>query len=104
MLIVVALIQLITYQYTRGAALTAAERGVRAASVVGAGEAECREALFDSLAGVLGGEVGASLQAGCQEGPGVITASVRGTVPGWIVAVPSLDFEVMARAALEQDP
>ncbi len=104
MLVVVGLVQLVAFQFARGAALAAAERGVRAGSVHGAGEAECTAALSDSLAEVLGGDIGTSLQAGCEIDGGEVVAWVSGSVPGWTAGVPSLDFQEEARALMEPGP
>lgn len=104
MVMVVGLMQLIAYQYARGAVMTALERGVRAGTVVGAGSAECEAALADSLAGVLGGAVGESLSAVCEEAGGVVSARAEGTLPGWTALSPAIDFDLEARATREPGP
>ena len=92
MLLVVGLVQVIAYQYVRGAVQVALERGVRAGSVVGAGIGECEAAVADSLAAALGGEVRESLSTECSVEPEVIAATASGTVPAWMGPAPDLTF------------
>lgn len=103
MFMVVGLVQLVTYQYARGAVMAALERGVRAASVATAGVGECETALSDSLGSVLGGEVGDSLRFGCEEDPLVMRAWATGTVPSWIAGVPDMPFELETRVRREME-
>lgn len=104
MVMVIGLTQLVAYQYARGAALTAAERGVRTASVSGGSAGDCERAVAESLEGVLGGTVGAGLEFACSEEGGVMVARVRGTVPAWTPGGLNLSFEVVAQAVRERDP
>lgn len=104
MLFVVGLVQLVAYQYARAAALAAAERGVRVASLAGAGVSECEAAVAEGLAGALGGAVAAGLAYGCVEGSDSISARVSGRVPPWTPAGPELSFTVEAVAAKERAP
>lgn len=104
MFMVVGLIQLIAYQYATGAVMAALERGVRAGAVVGAGAPECEAALADSLAEVLGGEIGASLQTGCEADTEVVTAWGSGVVPTWVQAGPDIPFDLEAQARREPEP
>jgi hypothetical protein len=104
MLLVVGLVQVIAYQYVRGAVLAALERGVRAGSTVAAGVDECHGALADSLADVLGGEIRDSLEAECRLDGELILARASGTVPGWVGLGPDLGFEMEARAVREPEP
>lgn len=101
MLMVVGLVQLVTYQYARGAVLVALERGVRAASVADAGAAECRASVSDSMDSVLGGEVGDSLVFDCEADDLVVRAWARGTVPAWMSGLPDLSFELETQARRE---
>lgn len=104
MLLVVGLIQVIAYQYVRGAVQVALERGVRAGSVVGAGEVECEAAIADSLASALGGAVRDSLSVGCRAETEAITATASGMVPAWMGPAPDLGFTLGARAVREPEP
>lgn len=104
MLMVVGLVQVIAYQYVRGAVQVALERGVRAGSVVGAGEAECRAAIADSLAAALGGAVRDSLTVECRAEPEAIAATASGAVPAWMGPAPELGFTLGARAVREPPP
>lgn len=104
LLLVVALAQLLAYQYARGAAMTALERGVRAGSLVGAGADRCREVVDDSLGEVLGGAIGDSLEVACRDDGEVMTASASGMVPAWVVGGPGLAFEVRTLARKEVPP
>lgn len=104
MLVVLALVQVVAYQYARGAVRVALERGVRAASVVGAGVEECEAAIADSLRGVLGGEVGRSLHTECRSEGAMMTATGAGVVPAWVGPAPDLAFTLEARALMEPSP
>lgn len=104
MMMVVGLVQLIAYQYTRGAVMAALERGARAASVVGAGPFECEGVVADSLGEVLGGQVGASLSYGCAVDDISVRAWADGEVPGWVGGSPSLSFQLQAVARREPEP
>lgn len=104
MVMVVGLSQLIAYQYARGAALAALERGVRAGSVAGAGESECLAAVADSFEEVLGGSVGETLVFGCVDSPELVRAQAVGAVPAWLPGGPLLAFEVEAIARREAPP
>lgn len=103
MLLVVGLVQVVAYQYARGAVMAALERGVRAGSVIGAGVDECRASLADSLDTVLGGEVGATLEFACGEEGSLIWARGRGAVPDWL-GIGSLSFTLETRAVREPAP
>ncbi|MFO7293042.1 MAG: hypothetical protein FWJ92_04240 [Actinomycetes bacterium] len=102
MLMVVGLVQLVAYQYTRGAVLAALERGARAGSVAGAGATECVAVVADALASVVGG-LASSVEFGCSEEGGAIVASARGSVPGWISSATDLSFS-LETWAWREDP
>lgn len=104
MLLVVGLVQVIAYQYVRGAVQVALERGVRAGSVVGAGAAECESAIADSLSSALGGAVRHSLTVGCTAEPEAIVATASGSVPAWMGPGPELTFALSAQAVREPEP
>jgi hypothetical protein len=104
MLLVVGMIQVVSYQYVRGAVMTALERGVRAGSVVGAGAAECRAAVADSLAEVLGGVVGSSVQVGCTDDAVMVEAWARGTVPAWLPGSDGFHLHIETAAHREPPP
>lgn len=101
MVFVAGLVQVVAYQYTKGAVIAGLERAVRAGAVVGAGEAQCRVVLADSLNEVLGGAVGGSLASDCTADGETIRAHASGVVPSWL-AGPDLgfDLEVVARREL----
>lgn len=104
MLMVVGLVQLIAYQYARGAVMAALERGVRAGSIAGTGAEECDAAVADSLNDVLGGQVGESLSYGCHADGETIAAWATGTVPAWTVGGPHMMFDLEATAQRELEP
>lgn len=101
MVLVVGLTQVLAYQYAEGAALAAAERGVRAGAVVGGDAARCLSVTRDSLRDVLGGDVGESLTVDCTDDGDLLVARVTGTVPAWIVGGPRLEFAVETLARRE---
>lgn len=101
MLLVVGLIQVVTYQYIRGATVAALERGVRSGSLVGAGTSECLAAANDSLADLLAGPGGNNVTVRCAvDGPSIV-GQANGEVPAWIPGLPSLSFDVAVRATRE---
>lgn len=102
MLMVVGLVQLIAYQFTRGALMAALERGVRAGAVAGAGAEQCLAAVQDSLAEVLGGIVGHTVQVSCAADDDLVTATASGTVPAWFGSGVdfSIDVDALARREL----
>lgn len=101
MLMVVGLVQLVTYQYARGAIMVALERGVRTGSVAAAGADECLASVSDSLDAVLGGEVGDSLVFDCEADDLVVRAWAGGTVQAWMGGLPDLSFELQTQARRE---
>lgn len=101
MFMVVGLVQLVTYQYARGAVMAALERGVRTASVATAGAAECEAVVADSLDSVLGGEVGQTFAFGCEADVLMMRAWATGSVPSWIAGVPAMPFSLEAHARRE---
>ncbi|MGH8912310.1 MAG: hypothetical protein ACRDVD_07345 [Acidimicrobiia bacterium] len=104
MVMVVGLVQLIAYQYTRGALVAALERGVRAGAVTGSGAEECRAALADSLAEVLGGTAGETVTVDCSADPEAVRARAVGMVPAWFAGGPDLAVDVEAMARREPVP
>lgn len=104
MVLVVGMIQVVTYQYVRGAVTTALERGVRAGTVAGAGAAQCRAAIADSLAEVLGGVVGESLVVECDDGPAMVKARAVGTVPAWMPGYEEIALRIEIIGRREQVP
>lgn len=103
MVFVVGLVQLVAYQYTKGAVVAGLERGARAAAVAGAGEAECLAAVTDSLSDVLGGVVESSLSTDCTVDGGTVRAHATGAVPSWLPG-PSLAFDLEVLATREPGP
>ncbi len=104
MLLVVGMIQVVTYQYVRGAVMTALERGVRVGSVIGTGAAECRAAIADSLAEVLGGVVGESVVVDCADDSEWVQAWARGTVPAWLPGWEGFSLHIETAARREPVP
>ena len=104
MVLVVGLVQVIAYQFTRGAVMAALERSVRAGAVVGAAADECRASLKDSISQVLGGEVSSNLAASCGSDDEFVWATANGVVPSWLAWAPDLPFRLETRARREPAP
>ena len=104
MVLVVGLVQVIAYQYARGAVMAALERGVRAGAVVGASADECRTSLADSISQVLGGEISSNLAASCGSDDEFVWATADGVVPSWLAWAPDLAFRLETRARREPAP
>ena len=102
--LVVGLVQVLVLHYARGAAMAAAERGVRAGSLIGGDAGRCLDVVRDSLADVLGGEIGSTLEAECVLEGDVVTARVSGALPPWMVGAPSLAFSAETTARREPVP
>lgn len=101
MFMVVGLVQLVSYQYTRGAVMTALERGVRAGSLADRHAARCQDAVRDSLGSVLAGEVGGSIRFGCDVDGTMIRAWATGAVPSWVAGAPEMRFDLETGATRE---
>jgi hypothetical protein len=102
MILVVGLVQVLAYQYARGAALAAIERGVRAATVTGAASATCMDTARASLSEVLGGEMDVAVS--CRSSDDLVVAEATGTVPAWVWGGPELAFRVVTVARMEPSP
>jgi hypothetical protein len=103
MLFVVGLVQLVAYQYTKGAVTAGLERAARRAAVAGTDEADCLASLADSLGDVLGGVVAENLSTACTIDPDLVRTRASGSVPSWLPG-PSLAFQVEVSAARELGP
>lgn len=103
MVFVVGLVQVVAYQYARGAVTAGLERAARTAAVAGGGEPECLAALADSLRNVLGGAVGDTLTATCAVDFESVRARASGSLPAWLPG-PGLAFDLEVSAAREHDP
>ncbi|MFP3914157.1 MAG: hypothetical protein ACLFWM_04730 [Actinomycetota bacterium] len=101
MFMVVGLVQLVAYQYTRGAVMASLERGARAGSIGAGGAARCEQVVRDSLGSVLDGAVGASLRLGCADEAGAIRAWAEGAVPSWVSGAPDMPFSLETRVREE---
>jgi hypothetical protein len=91
MLMVVGLVQLVAYQYTRGAVMASLERAARAGTVAGAGADECMSVLADSLGSVVGG-LAESVGFECEDVGDRVIARAQGVVPGWLSSMSDLSF------------
>ena len=100
-----AFLNVLVYQYGRGVVRGALDAGARAGSPVGAGEAECYEAVNRYLDQLLGGSMGATVNPVCGEAGGFMVVTANDiTFQGWTPLVPDWTFNLEARAVKEQLP
>lgn len=87
--------------YGRGVVRGALDEGVRAGSAVISSAAECRQRISDVLDQLLGGAMGQGVSFDCEETTDAVVATAEATFPGWLPGVPSLSFDLGARAVKE---
>lgn len=100
-----AFLNVLVFQYGRGVIRGALDAGARAASPVGASEADCYEAVNRYLDQLLGGSMGDSVSPVCTEAGGLVVVTATDvTFEGWTPLVPDWTFTLEARAVKEQLP
>lgn len=104
LLFVVALVNIVVFQYGRGVVRAALDEGVRAGARATAGVGECEARAGDVLADLLGGAMGAGVQLACTDDGAVLRAAADVTFVGWLPAVPDWRFTAEATAVRERSP
>ncbi len=101
LLMFVALANLVTFQYGRGAIRASLDEGARAGAVFGATANICEERIAASLGDLLGGEWGSGVEFRCSIGDELVVAEATGSFPGWLPMVPDFPFSFEAVATRE---
>ncbi|MEX2619135.1 MAG: hypothetical protein WD250_02840 [Egibacteraceae bacterium] len=104
LLFVVALVNLVVFQYGRGVVRAALDEGVRAGARATAGVAECEARAGDVLADLLGGAMGTGVALACTDEGDTLRATADVVFVGWLPAVPDWAFTVEAAAVREAVP
>ena len=102
LLLFVAFVNLIVFQYGRGVVRAAIDEGVRAAAPVDATLNDCRDRIASFVGDLLGGEMGDGVVAVCGDLGDVIVADAHVHFEGWVV--PDWDFDLSATAVKERLP
>jgi hypothetical protein len=96
-----ALANLLTYQYGRGAVRNAVDQAARAGSRAGATPANCRQRGHEALDGLLSGPLGDDVALTCTDDGARARATATATFQGWVTFVPDWTFTVTATSAKE---
>ncbi len=104
MLMLVALANLVAFQYGRGVVRAALDEGVRSGARASAGIAECEARARSVLDGLLGGAMGDGVMLRCTDDGATVAATAEVTFPGWTPMVPPWSFEVSAVSHRETYP
>lgn len=104
LLAVVALVNLVVFQYGRGVVRAALDEGARAGARATAGAAECEARAGDVLADLLGGAMGTGVALACTDEGDTLRATADVVFAGWLPTVPDWAFTVEATAVREVVP
>lgn len=102
LLLFVAFVNLIVFQYGQGVVRAALDEGVRAAAPLEATLNDCRDRISSFVGDLLGGEMGAGVAADCEDLGDVVVADAHVHFEGWVV--PDWEFDVSATAVKERLP
>lgn len=104
LLLVVALTNVVVFQYGRGVVRAALDEGARAGVRTTAGVPECEARAGDVLADLLGGAMGAGVTLACTDDGVLLRATAEVVFVGWLPAVPDWAFTAEASAVRERAP
>lgn len=99
LILFVALVNLVVFQYGRGALRSALEQGVRAGSV--GGVAACEETANAVVADLLGGTMSDGLVVTCTASGSGVEALGTATFQSWTPLMPDLELDLVANAIAE---
>jgi hypothetical protein len=100
----VALLNLVVYQYGSGAVRSAVDQAARTGSRASASEATCEARANEALDTLLGGPMGDDITITCTDNGATVTATATGTFQGWLPIVPAWSWTIEATATKEQAP
>lgn len=98
-----ALANLVVIQYGRGAMRSALDQGVRVGAVSRSAE-QCEAKVGEVLGQLLAGRMGDGVEARCQIGASMVSASADAEFSSWTPLVGNFVVELSAYAALEPVP
>lgn len=104
LLFVVAMVNLVVFQYGRGVVRAAVDEGVRAGARSRAAVAECHDRANDVLGDLLGGAMGAGVTVRCDQAGEMLQVTADVVFAGWLPAVPDWRFRVEASTPWEHSP
>lgn len=107
LVVFMAAINLIAYQYGQGVMRTAADEAVRAGSLQGApggAVVACQSKGAEVLQDLVDGPFGRHIQLTCTLNGGQLVAVAGGTLPAWLRVVPADTVKVTATAMVETNP
>lgn len=104
LVLLVAVVNLVAFQYGRGVVRAALDEGARVGARAGAGPSECAQRARAVLADLLGGRMGEDVTVTCRRRPDRLEAVAQVRFAGWLPLVPDWRFTTSAAAALEPDP
>lgn len=104
MLLFVAFVNLVLYQYGKGAVRSALDEGVRAASAAEAPLSRCTAKADEVLGSLLSGSMGDQVSISCGVSGGLVVAQATGVFPRFSFFIPDFVVDETAVAVREQLP
>jgi hypothetical protein len=98
------MLNLITFQYGRGAMRTVADQAAQAGSRASADAAVCEQSARQAVDALLDGPLGDDLAVTCRDDGRRVVATATATFEGWLPIVPDRTVTVTATAVKEQVP
>jgi hypothetical protein len=98
------LVNLVAFQYGRGAVRAALDEGTRAGSRVSGSVAGCEDRANAALQDLLGGTLSDQTVITCVDTGATVRATATATFKGWLDPVPDWTFTVSAIAVKEHTP
>lgn len=102
--VLVMMVNLIVFQYGRGAVRAAVDEGVRRGTREPASVADCETRAREVVQALLGGPMGDGVSIGCAEVNGQMRAVAKVVFPGWLPGVPDWSFSIGAAGVKEEAP
>lgn len=102
--LLVAVANLIAFQYGRGVVRAALDEGARAGSRAEAPDEACADRARSALADLLGGAMGREVRLTCTTVADRVVAQADVTFRGWLPLVPDWTFDARAVAVKERAP
>lgn len=101
MILVVAIMQVIVFQYGKGAVHAALDEAARSAARSSTSVETCQARAADALADLLGGPMGQGVAVTCTESAGRVTVSADVHFDGWFGSLSDYDATLTASASRE---
>jgi hypothetical protein len=107
MVVLVAITNLIVFEYGQGVVRAAVDQGVRQGARTATPVASCHAAAQQVITDLLGGRegsMGAGVSIACTQAGGRLDASATGRFKAWLKPMPDWSFSSTATAAVEPTP